>query len=341
MRKIKLLMGSTVCFLSTLLGSCAYTPTTGKLPVVIQPPKVNEEPPVHSLLQFLPPPKGKIAVAIYNFRDKTGQYKVYNNVSTFSTAVTQGAASILLKACYDSGWFQPVERENLADLLTERRIIRNSVEAELKKKGLKPKGDILPPLKFAPIILTGGIIGYDTDTVTGGFGARYFGVGGSTKLRRDRVTVYLRAIAAKTGEVLMTVTATKTILSREIDVNVFKYVKWKRLFELETGVTTNEPGLFALQGAIEKALYALIVEGIVKGYWEPKNPVDFYSPVVQEYFKIKVENLKEEEDNLRKMLGRDFTEKEINDYLKRVKEEKNLMIWFNDLKNLKKFKKKR
>lgn len=305
---------------------CAYTPPTK--PLSVEPPVVNDEPPSHSLLQFLPPPKEVIPVAIYNFRDQTGQYKVYNNVSTFSTAVTQGATSILVKAAYDSGWFLPVERENLADLLTERRIIRNAIEQELKAKGLKPKGNVLPPLKFAPVILTGGIIGYDTDTVTGGFGAKYFGVGGSTQLRRDRVTVYLRAISAKTGEVLLTVTATKTILSRALDVHVFKYVKWQRLFELETGVTTNEPGLYALQGAIEKAMYALIIEGIAKGYWQPRNPADVYSPVVQKYFKWKLQELKEEEDNLRKILGRDFTEREINDYLKRLRKERNLILWY-------------
>lgn len=329
-------VGGFISFFVVSLTGCAYAPPTTHVPMTVQPPKVDEEPPVHSLLQFLPSPKEKIPVAIYNFRDETGQYKVYNNISTFSTAVTQGAASILIKSCYDSGWFLPVERENLADILTERRIIRNAIEQELRQKGLKPKGNILPPLKFAPIILTGGIIGYDTDVVTGGFGARYFGVGGSTQLRRDRVTVYLRAIAAKTGEVLLTVTTTKTILSREIDVNAFKYVKWKRLFELETGVTTNEPGLYALQGAIEKAVYALIIEGIAKGYWQPKNPADVYSPVVQKYFKIKVDRIKEEEDNLKKILGKDFTEKEIANYLKRIKQERGLVVWFEGEKKSKK-----
>jgi len=317
-------------------SSCAYTPPVST-PLSKEPPKVNVEPPSHSLLQFLPPPKEIIPVAIYSFRDQTGQYKVYNNISTFSTAVTQGAASILVKAAYDSGWFLPVERENLADLLTERRIIRNAIEQELRSKGLKPKGDVLPPLKFAPVILTGGIIGYDTDVVTGGFGVRYFGTGGSTQLRRDRVTVYLRAVSAKTGEVLLTVTATKTILSRQLDVSTFRYVKYKRLFELETGVTTNEPAIYALQGAIEKALYALIVEGIVKGYWQPKDPSDLYSPVIQEYFKQKLQELKEEEDYLRKVLGRDFTEKEIASYLKRIKQERNLIVWFEKAK--KRFKK--
>ena len=71
----------------------------------------------------LPEPKGKVAVAVYGFRDQTGQYKPSPD-SSFSTAVTQGASSILVRALKLSGWFTPVERENLQNLLTERKIVR-------------------------------------------------------------------------------------------------------------------------------------------------------------------------------------------------------------------------
>ena len=56
---------------------------------------------VHSDLISLPPPKGKIIAAVYAFRDQTGQYKPSPD-SSFSTAVTQGAASMLTKAMVDS-----------------------------------------------------------------------------------------------------------------------------------------------------------------------------------------------------------------------------------------------
>ena len=42
-------------------------------------------------LKALPKPKGPIAVSVYAYRDQTGQYKPQANVSSFSTAVTQGA----------------------------------------------------------------------------------------------------------------------------------------------------------------------------------------------------------------------------------------------------------
>ena len=75
-------------------------------------------------LKNLPKPMGSIPVSVYSFRDQTGQYKPQTNVSSFSTAVTQGANSILIQALHESDWFTPVEREGLQNILTERKIIR-------------------------------------------------------------------------------------------------------------------------------------------------------------------------------------------------------------------------
>jgi curli production assembly/transport component CsgG len=44
----------------------------------------------------------------------------------------------------------------------------------------------------------------------------------------------------------------KTILSQAIDQSSFKYVNFKRLLEVETGYTTNEPVQMAVKEAIEK-----------------------------------------------------------------------------------------
>ena len=63
-------------------------------------------------LMRLPEPKARIPVAVYAFRDQTGQFKSAPD-SLNSTLVTQGAASILVKALQDSGWYIPVEREGL------------------------------------------------------------------------------------------------------------------------------------------------------------------------------------------------------------------------------------
>jgi len=58
---------------------------------------------IHQDLISLPLPKEKIVVAVYKFRDQSGQYKPHPAAVSFSTAVTQGATSMLNKALEDSG----------------------------------------------------------------------------------------------------------------------------------------------------------------------------------------------------------------------------------------------
>tara|TARA_R100000306_G_scaffold24583_3_gene27761 strand:- start:63492 stop:64889 length:1398 start_codon:yes stop_codon:yes gene_type:complete len=212
-------------------------------------------------LRQLPEPKARIEVGVYNFKDQTGQYKSVENISTFSTAVTQGATTILIKALEESRWFRPIERENLGNLLNERNIIRTT------RNEYNSKPERLTPLLFAGIILEGGIISYDTNILTGGVGARYFGAGASSQYRQDRITVYLRAVSTSTGEVLKTVNASKTILSQGVDVGLFRFVNFQRLLEVETGFTKNEPSQMAVQEAIEKAVELLILEGVKDKLW--------------------------------------------------------------------------
>ena len=41
----------------------------------------------------------------------------------------------------------------------------------------------LPPLRFAGVLLDGGVIGFDTNETTGGAGANYLGIGGNVSMR--------------------------------------------------------------------------------------------------------------------------------------------------------------
>lgn len=233
----------------------------------------------------LPPPQQKVVAAVYKFRDQTGQYKPSLNGANWSTAVTQGTTTILLKSLEESGWFTPIERENLGNLLNERKIVR-STRAEAEAITGRPE-PILPGLLFAGIILEGGIISYDANVITGGAGLRYFAAGGSSQYREDKVTVYLRAISTSTGEILKTVYTSKTILSQSIDFGMFRYVKFKRLLEAETGFTYNEPSEIAVKEAIDKAVQSMVIEGITAGLWGLKDKKDLESPIIQSYFKEK------------------------------------------------------
>ena len=262
-------MSSATARLCTLL---VFWFLSGCAPYFQQPMRMKEsrlgvESAQYDELTSLPPPKEKIVAAVYKFRDQTGQYKASEVGASWSTAVTQGSTSILLRAVEESGWFVPIERESLSNLLNERKIIRSSRASY----GQEDKDQaLLPPLLFAGILLEGGIVSFDTNILTGGAGARYFGAGASTQYREDRVTIYLRAVSTSNGRILKTVYTSKTILSQKIDVGFFRFVKVKRLLEAETGFTYNEPGEMAIKEAIEKAVVSLVLEGIKDGLWAAK-----------------------------------------------------------------------
>ena len=157
-------------------------------------------------------PKGEpIVIAVYDFLDMTGQKKPGGSFASMSTAVTQGSYQILIKSLQDAGngkWFRVVERSSLPSLLQERKLIR-STRQQVNGEGAEP----LPPLLFAGAYLTGGIVGYDSDIKSGGFGARVLGIQANKQYRQDVVTIILRLINVQTGEVVLSTTVEKTIFS--------------------------------------------------------------------------------------------------------------------------------
>ena len=266
------------------LGACSSVPPSN----VKSNARVTPSTAITRDLTQLPEPKQKIAVAVYGFRDQTGQYKASPD-SLNSTLVTQGAATILVKALRDSGWYIPVEREGLNNLLTERRIIR-AIEVP-NEKG-KPLID-LPNLTPASMIIEGGVIGYESNVRTGGKGANYLGIGISTQYRVDQVTVGLRSIDIRTGQVINTASVTKTIFSYQFDTNIYKFVDFQKLLQTETGFTTNEPAQLAVREAIEAAVIHLTVQAVRERVLELKNERDWTHPVIQAYLAENVANLQE------------------------------------------------
>jgi curli production assembly/transport component CsgG len=213
------------------------------------------------------PASAPMTVAVYNFQDKTGQRRPQANIASLSTAVTQGSEVFLIKALQDVGkgqWFQVIERVGIDNLTRERQIIRQMRDA-YEGPNAKP----LSPLRFAGILMEGGIVGYDSSTKSGGMAARYLGVGEQTQYSEDIVTVSLRAISVSTGEVLASVTVQKTIVSAADSLSALKFFNMgTKAFEFETGMTINEPGTYAVKSAIESSVVELIKEGERKGIWQ-------------------------------------------------------------------------
>ena len=232
-------------------------------------PILNPSTQTQYALMWLPRPTERVPVAVYGMADETGAFKPTDGVQTLSRAVTQGATSILLKALHDAGnrgWFTVIERENLDNLLKERQIILEMRQRYLGEPAMQ--SNALPSLLFAGIIIEGAITGYDTNLVTGGAGAQYLGIGAATEYRQDSVSVYLRAVSVKTGEVLLSVNAEQRVASMRAQGNAFKFVAFRELLEAETGFTLNQPRHLAVRQAIEKAVYGMIVEGAKINLWD-------------------------------------------------------------------------
>ncbi|GHE21239.1 CsgG/HfaB family protein [Halomonas urumqiensis] len=268
----------TIAMLVSLSG-CASAVTNSE-GLEGQPATLTPRSATYQDLTSLPPPSGKILAAIYDFRDQTGQYRPAP-ASTFSTAVTQGAAAMLTGALADSGWFTPLERVGLQNLLTERRIIR----AELERFN---QPDNLPSLRSASVLLEGGIIAYESNIRTGGAGAEYFGIGASGQYQVDQVTVNLRAVEISSGEVLSNITTTKTIYSKELRAGVYRFIDFRRLLEAEVGVTTNEPVQLAVMSAIESAVIHLIAKGVENNLWNVAEGTDFDNTLLADYLEAPV-----------------------------------------------------
>ena len=279
-----------IIFLATLfLASCAGKPDFN----------VRKQVPVVKTLTTIQPPEGEsVVIAVYDFIDLTGQKKPGGNYATMSTAVTQGAYQILIKALQDAGdgkWFRVVERASLPSLLQERKLIRST-----RQQVDGDKAEPLPPLLFAGAYLTGGIIGYDSDVKTGGFGARILGIQAHKQWRQDVVTIILRLVNVQTGEVVISIVVEKTIISGETGGDIFKYFDADTLLlELEVGVARNEPVTFAVRKAIEKGIVELIKEGDEKGLW-------------------KIQKVKQQEPNVIKTHKDYLKEKEIKEYNKKM-----------------------
>jgi curli production assembly/transport component CsgG len=247
------------------LSGCAVP---GKLlPKLDQPPIVAPVTAPQRDLMFMPAPGQPIPVAVYSFTDQTGQLKLGGESGgNYSRAVTQGGTSVLiaaLRSAANGNWFNVIERERLDNLLRERQIIREMRRQYLGEQ--ETPATVLPSLLFAGIILEGGIISFDTNLESGGIGARFLGIGGSTQYRTNTATVYLRAVSVKTGEVLANVVTQKSVSSTATSGGVFKFVEFDELLEFEAGVASNEPSQIAVQAAVEKAVYALILEGAKPG----------------------------------------------------------------------------
>lgn len=238
-------------------------------PGIIELPKSQRSPLEQQLLNLPAVDAPEMTIAVYSFADKTGQRKTVDAYATFSSAVTQGAESWLIDALRTAGsgkWFKVLERVSLDNIIKERQLISQTRETFQGKNA-----ELLTPMLFAGVLAEGGIIGYDTNILTGGAGASVLGITGSTQYRKDVITVSLRFVSVQTGEVLVSVAVIKTITSVAVTGNLYKFYEHGTLpIETEVGLTANEPNTIAVRSAIDQAVIDIIYEGAKIGLWKFK-----------------------------------------------------------------------
>jgi curli production assembly/transport component CsgG len=264
---MKLVKTTLAAILLALVAGCSTVRPYADAEVVSEA-KVSEV--INKSFKSVPAPAGPpITVAVYGFTDKTGQRKPSSTLSLFSTAVTQGAESYLIKSLQEVGdrqWFTVVERVGLDNLLKERQMIKQTREI-YDGANAKP----LPPLTLAGVILEGAIVDYNSNTLTGGTGARFLGIGPYTQYTQDLVVISLRLVSVTTGEVLTTVTVEKNLLSTSDGVTAMKFFNQAtRAFEFDSSQTFNEPGNYALRSAVETAVVEIIRKGEHQSLWKFK-----------------------------------------------------------------------
>lgn len=256
---MKLLLTTSLISSFLLLGSCSYLrKDLSELPEVAPTPLKTE-------LAELPVLDGEaIYIGVSDFKDLTGQRKQSDNYASFSSAVTQGAEAWLIESLLDSGnWFKVLERGQLDSIMRERAVVQQT------REDFTDNDTGLKPMLFAGLLIHGGIIGYDTNYVSGGIGASYLGLGASEQYRKDVVTVSIRFVSTLTSEILVSSTVSKTIYSTSIGSDVFKYVKNEvNPLEVEYGFAKNEMVSVATRAAIDLAIINIVKKGEEKGMWK-------------------------------------------------------------------------
>ena len=186
-------------FLLGILGfSTGCTTVGGNLKIPLEDKATVQFSLLEQELIDVPEPIRKPSVAVYRFNDQTGQKRQNASGGTsFSTAVTQAPDVYLIRALKRAAggkFFQVIDRSILDDLTKERQLIRQTRQS-YNGEGAKK----LPALTFAGMLVTGGIVGYDSSVATGGLGARYLGLGVQQQYRVDTVTIVMRLVSVSTN----------------------------------------------------------------------------------------------------------------------------------------------
>lgn len=210
--------------------------------------------PATALLESLLEPEEKIAIAVYDIEDKTGQYKE-NEHATYSLAVTQGATEMLVTALMRSHQFRVIDRIEFQNIMNEQNL---KTQERLEKNG----GPEIGVLIGADYIIDGAITEYDVDRNTGGIGLKIAGKGASKEYAKASCAIDLRVTDTTTGEVVWAKSLKKEIIGEKVGLTVFSFMG-ENIVEFESGRGEQQAINLVVRSLLEESVYKLAQSGIL------------------------------------------------------------------------------
>lgn len=216
-----------------------------------------------------------LVIAVIEIEDKTGSTRPSGsqNFADPSRAVSQGAVEMLMHllahAPFDQAYDQ-MDRQNLAGLLTERRIAEQFNLRLSETAGLPPADTVLGALmaptveglvtidELRPVdyLLSGAVVGYDPNIVDDGYGLMVNGVGVTGRRRTDRISVMLYLTDVQSGRVVASAQKQTTVGASLQRLSAMGYPVADLLFEIEGGRAVND----AVTDELIAAFYLALVD---------------------------------------------------------------------------------
>lgn len=207
-------------------------------------------------LSNLTPPEERVPLAVYELRDKTGQYKDDEIGTRKSTIMSQGAVEMLITALDRSGQFKVLDRVIFQHILTEQ---------DLRGKKRLVNDDSYPHLNKligAKYIIEGAVTEYNCDVVTSGVGLTIGGKGGRYKYAKATAAIDLRVTDVSTGEVVKTLSMRDKMVGKMVGLNIFAFFNGASLYEFELGKADQEPINLVIRRLIEHMVLELVKSGV-------------------------------------------------------------------------------
>ena len=205
-----------------------------------------------------------LRVTVGAFLDKTGQRKDAD-IARYSTAVTQGATDILCHLLYKAlGPRVVVEREPKNIAMIEREYqLSHKYDTKGRQVGVIQRGGPKGGLTGAQYLVTGAIVYYHVDLISGGGGLNIDAMGAFFKTSVAKVAIELRLVDMNTSEICWSTIVENRVEGISMGADIFRFITSlgnEYLVQAEAGVAAQLPANYALHIGMEEGIANMITQ---------------------------------------------------------------------------------